>query len=163
MLEDKEKKIAINLDDINIENALYIYQFLNRVDRNKLSVYFGRSLRFPYSKDDELRKIQFEASPYFVKLKKICNKFNQRDDWNNENYCPITHNLSPINNQSTKLIVQQGEIRIVDIKDFQGSSFLLEFVDFGKFKGNAQYFAEIYKEDILKAASLLIPFKIGRN
>lgn len=152
-----KKKIKIKLDRINIEDALYIFRFLSSDNKQTIRQHFRNTLHFPYSSDDELRKKQFEASPVLIKLIDLRNKFNQRDGWTVEKHSPLSHSQHPINNQSTKIIVVNDEIKIIDEKDYKGR-FFLEFANFGKYEGNAQFFAEMYKEDILKASPLLIPF-----
>ncbi|GAA4281954.1 CCDC174 family protein [Gaetbulibacter aestuarii] len=155
--KDKPKEnVSIKVENINVEDALYLLRLLNFEDKSTLHRRFRGLLYFPFSKDDELRKKQFEAVPYLIKLMDLCDKFNQRDGWWLDDQSPIEHNRRPHNNVPTKLIVQKGEIKIVNRKDYTGT-FLLEFIESGKYKGNAECFVKSYKDDILKAGILLNP------
>lgn len=148
------KEITVKLDKLNAEDALYMLRFLSTKNKMILHLYFRNMLFYPFSVNDELRKQQLEAIPYVVKLIKLSEKFNQRDGWWEKNQCPLTHERSPHNNIPTKLIVKKGEIKIIDVNKSPGK-YLLEFMNSGKYEGNAEYFAETYKEDILKAGIFL--------
>lgn len=147
------KEITVKLDKLNAEDALYMLRFLKGKNKTILHLYFRNMLFYPFSLDDELRKQQFEAIPYAVKLIKLSEKFNQRDGWWEENQSPLTHELRPHNNIPTKLVVRDGEIKIIDGNKYH-SKYFLEFMDKGKYKGNAEYFAKAYKDDLLKAGIL---------
>ena len=156
------KEITIKLDSINVEDSLYMLRFLSQKNKTLLHLYFRNTLFFPFSEDDELRKKQFQAVPYLVKLIKLSEKFNQRDGWWLDDRSLLTHDRNPINNVSTKLIVKDGEIKIINEAKISGHSYL-EFAVGDKYEGNAEYFAKTYKEDILKAAILLEPITWDRR
>ena len=155
------KEITVKLDKLNAEDSLYMLRFLSQKNKTLLHLYFRNTLFYPFSEDDELRKKQLEAVPYLVKLIKLAEKYNQRDGWWLKDRSPLNHDRSPINNVSTKLIFKEGEIKIISKAKINGHSYL-EFAVGDKHEGNAEYFAEYYKEDILKAAILLEPISWNR-
>ena len=101
----------------------------------------------------ELKKKLIEAHPYLLKLRKLADKFNQRDAWWLEDQCVLTHDERPHNNLKTVITVDNGKI---DIKERKSSGlYFLEIMCSGKYEGNLEYFVETYKEDILRAAPFL--------
>lgn len=153
--------IKININKIDIELAQFLWKYPNHLlrteERLKLYKKFGSLLNFSFSEDPIRRKQQLLAMPHLVFLKSQANKFNQRIGWWSNDFCPLVDEDRPQNNVDTKLIVINDEVKIVNKNEIPNFVFYLEFADFDKYKGNANYFAEIYREIILEASIFLDP------
>ncbi|MCG9793660.1 hypothetical protein [Flavobacterium algicola] len=156
------KHIKINIDKIDLELAQLLWKYPNRLlatdERLKLYEKFGKLLQFNFSENSIIYNDQLLAMPHLVYLVGQARKFNQRTGFYTSQYCPIVEEDRPINNVNTKVIVINNEVKIVDKKEYPNFLFYLEFADYDKYKGNAIYFVEIYKEIILKSSIFLDPY-----
>ncbi len=150
-------EVEINLEELSIKNLYYLQGMLKgRKNRRKVNEYTCYIFNRIRKKWGDLSEEQFDALEILLELRKKANKFNQRDGWWLKDRSPLSHEENPINNTGLKIVVINDAVKIVKYDEFvPETEYFLEFADHEKYKGNVEYFAKTYEEDILKAAIFL--------